>query len=66
MTLTTPDFLTEYDYVVVEHHIKQDPSVLLAVNPPRRISLLLNDKVKNELDRMPRLEFISKAEEPTE
>ena len=62
VTPTTPDYMLEYDDVFgeigllsEEHHINLDPSVLAAVNPPRRIPFLLKNKVKNELDRMLRL-----------
>ena len=35
-----------------EHTIKVDPSIPAVVHPPRKVSVSLKDKIKNELDRM--------------
>lgn len=43
-----------------------DKSVSPVINPPRRVPLGLKEKVKNELDRMLRLEIFSTVEEPTD
>ena len=46
--------------------IHLDPSISPVVNPPRRIPVALRDKVKQEMDRMLKLNIIAKVIEPTE
>ena len=46
--------------------IHLDPSISPVVNPPRRIPVALRDKVKQELDRMLKLNIIARVTEPTE
>lgn len=48
-----------------EHSIKIDESVTPKVHPPRKIPMTLREKLKNELDRMEKLEVIKRIEEPT-
>ena len=69
----TPEYLVDYEDVFGEigllsgeHHINLDPSIPPVVNPPRRIPFMLKEKVRLELNRMERLEIITKVEEPTE
>ncbi len=73
VNLATPDYLVNYEDVFGEigllsgeHHITLDPSIPPVVNPPRRIPFMLKEKVRLELNRMKRLEIITKVEEPTE
>ena len=49
-----------------EYHIKIDETVSPVVNPPRRIPQALHSRVKDELDRMEKLEIVAKADEPTD
>lgn len=42
-----------------------DPDAVPAVNPPRRIPQALGDRVKAELERMEKLEVITKVDSPT-
>ena len=46
--------------------IHLDPSISPVVNPPRRIPVALRDKVKQELDRMLKLNIIAKVNKPIE
>jgi hypothetical protein len=69
----TTDYLYEYDDIFGEkgvlngeHHINLDPTVPPVINHPRHIPFGLKEKVRNEVDRMERLEIISKVEGPTE
>jgi hypothetical protein len=69
----TTDYLYEYDDIFGEkgvlngeHHINLDPTVPPVINHPRRIPFGLKEKVRNEVDRMERLEIILKVEGPTE
>jgi len=48
-----------------EYEIKIDASVTPVVHPPRRIPNMLRDKVKAELDRMERMDILTKVEHPT-
>ncbi len=50
----------------VIHHIETDPAVKPVVHPPRRVSVPLRQKVKDELDRMERLGVIERVQQPTE
>ena len=50
----------------VVHHIATDPAVKPVVHPPRRVSALLRQKVKDELDRMERLGVVERVQELTE
>ena len=49
-----------------EYHIKIDETVSPVVNPPRRIPQALHSRVKDELDRMEKLEIVAKVDEPTD
>lgn len=49
-----------------EHNIKIDVSVTPKVHPPRKIRVTLREKLKTALERMEKLEVITKIEEPTE
>lgn len=50
----------------VVHHIETDPAVRPVIHPPRRVSVPLRKKVKDELDRMERLDVIERVQEPSE
>ena len=69
---SSPEFLEDYDVFEEigllngEHDINCDQSVPPVINPPRRIPVMLKEKVKKELERMLNLDIISKVEEPTE
>ena len=63
----------EYDHIFGEigvlngeHYINLDPSVPPVIDSPRRMPFGLKEKVRNELDRMERLQIISKVHTPTE
>ena len=69
----TPDYMHKYDDVFGEigvlngeHHINLDLTVPPVVNSPRRILFGLKEKVKIELDRIEKLQIISKVEKPAE
>ena len=49
-----------------EYHIKIDETVSPVVSPPRRILQALHLRVKDELDRMKKLEIVAKVDEPTD
>lgn len=49
-----------------ECSIHTDPAVHPTVHPPRRVPLALQDKLKNELERMESLNIIQKVTEPTQ
>ena len=48
------------------HHITLDPDAKPVVQPPRRIPIALQSKLKEELDHMIKLGIIKKADEPTD
>ena len=48
-----------------EHHIKIDETVSPVINPPRRIPQALHSRVKDELNRMEKLQIVAKVDEPT-
>ena len=48
------------------HHIKLDPAHTPVVHPPRRVPAAMRQKVKDELERMERLEVIERVHEPTD
>ena len=50
----------------LENIIKIDENVSPVVNPPRRILQALHSRVKDELDRMEKLEIVAKVDEPTD
>ena len=71
--LTKERVLKEYEEVFkgfgglegeVSIHIKED--AIPKVHPPRRVPYAIKDKVKEELDKMVRLEVIEKVNEPTD
>ncbi|KAL3999170.1 nuclear receptor co-repressor 2 [Sarotherodon galilaeus] len=49
-----------------EHTIQINESVSPKVHPPRKIPVTLREKLKVELDRMEKMEVITKIEEPTQ
>ena len=49
-----------------EYHIKIDETVSPVVNPPYRILQALHSRVTDELDRMEKLEIVTKVDEPTD
>ena len=49
-----------------EYHIKTDESVSPVVNPPCKILQALHSRVKDELDRIKKLEFVDKVGKPTD
>ena len=48
------------------HKLTVDPNIPPRIDPPRRTSIALKDKIKCELDKMVRDDVICKIEEPTE
>ncbi|CAB4026741.1 Transposon Ty3-G Gag-Pol poly [Paramuricea clavata] len=60
------DIFGEIGVLNGEHDINLDPSVPPVINNPRHIPFGLKEKVRNEFDRMERLEIILKVEGPTE
>lgn len=49
-----------------EHTIKLDPSIPPVVHPPRKVSVCLKEKIKDELDRMEKAGVIVRQTEPTD
>ena len=49
-----------------EGHIVTDYSVPPTVNPRRRISIVLKEKVNNELQRILKMNIIAQIEKPTD
>ena len=49
-----------------EHTIEVDPSIPAVVHPPRKVSVSLQDKIKDELDRMEQIGVIVRQTEPTD
>ena len=50
----------------VTHHIKVDPNYKPVVHPPRKVPVTLRSKVKDELERMERLNVIERVHKPTD
>ena len=50
----------------VTHHIQLDPNHKPVVHPPRKVPVTIKSKVKDELERMERLEVIERIQEPTD
>ena len=48
------------------HHINLKPDVTPVVHPPRRIPYALRDKLRDQLQRMEKLDIIEKVSEPTD
>ena len=48
-----------------DYHIKIDPAVSPVVHPPRRVPFALKNKLKSELERMEKIDAITKVTEPT-
>ena len=48
------------------HHINLKPNVIPVVHPPRRIPYALRDKLRDQLQRMEKLDIIEKISEPTD
>ena len=46
------------------HHIQLDPNHKPVVHPPRKVPVTIRSKVKEELERMERLEVIERIQEP--
>ena len=49
-----------------EHHICINKDYPPVIHPPRRVPHALKDKLKKELDRMEKLDVISRIDEPTD
>ncbi len=50
----------------IVHHIQIDPEHEPIVHPPRKVPVTIWSKVKEELQRMERLEVIERVHEPTD
>ena len=50
----------------VTHHIKLDPHHKPVVHAPRKVPVTIRSKVKEELERMERLDVIERIQEPTD
>ena len=46
--------------------VKPEKTISPVVNPPRRILQVLHSRVKDKLDRMKKLEIVTKVDEPTD
>ena len=49
-----------------KRQLEIDKTVTSEINPPRRVSFVLKDKLKSELHRLVELQIIRKVEEPTD
>ena len=49
-----------------EKTIKVDSSISPVLHPPRKLSVSLKEKIKEELDRMEKAEIVVKQKEPTD
>ena len=47
-------------------HLETDQNVAPTVMPPRRVPVALEEKLKNELDRLTQRKVISPIQEPTD
>ena len=50
----------------VTHHIQLHPNHKPVIYPPRKVPVTIRSKVKDELERMERLEVIERIQEPTD
>ena len=50
----------------VTHHIQLNPNHKPVIHPPRKVPVTIRSKVKDELERMERLEVIERVQEPTD
>lgn len=71
--LSTDSIVQEFSDVFVglgclpgEYSIQVDPSVKPVVHPCRKVPFAIQDKLKDELDRMEQLEVICKEDNPTQ
>ncbi|PIK49233.1 hypothetical protein BSL78_13857 [Apostichopus japonicus] len=49
----------------VTHHITVDPTIAPVVHPPRKVPVALRERIRKELNRMERMNVISRVREPT-
>ncbi|KAJ8033383.1 hypothetical protein HOLleu_23606 [Holothuria leucospilota] len=60
------DVFTSLGCLAEEHHIKVDPGVKPVIYPPRKVSVGLRDRLKQELDKMEQNKIIQKVNSPIE
>nr|XP_054767488.1 uncharacterized protein K02A2.6-like [Lytechinus pictus] len=71
--VTNDDILTSYKDVFTglgkmpgTVHLQTDSSVEPVIMPPRRVPIVVKDKLKQELERLEKLNVVAKVTEPTE
>ena len=68
-----PNYINKFDdcfgnigYLGEKYHIVVDENLPPVVNPPRRITIVLKERVEKELDCMEKMEIIKQVNEPTD
>ena len=61
-----PEIFSELGKLTEEHHIHIKKNVTPVIHPPRKIPVVLRDRLKKDLDTMERNGVIKRIQEPTD